>query len=108
MHIDAITTNPAALQAAVDKAIKEGKLKTWRKLLNSKGETLYSHIPDQWDERAMPKPLISKEKLRFKIVWYSKNEEPNQATKGYITGRFSEILLVHFSDYFTRLETFSK
>ncbi len=40
MHIDAITTNPAALKAAVDKPLKDRKLKTWRKLLNAEAETL--------------------------------------------------------------------
>lgn len=104
MRIDAITNEPQQLVNAINKAIKEGDLKTWSKLVINKDETLYSHIPEQWNEKAMPKPHIHNDKVRFSMAWWNKNEEPTEATKGYVLGRFVEILMVHFRDRFAHLE----
>lgn len=105
MKIDAITNNPQSLIDAINKAIKDGDLKTWEKVENKNKETLYSHTPEQWAENAMLKPYINKDRTTFKITWWSKNEEPAFEVKGYIVGRFTEILMVHFRNYFTKLET---
>ena len=105
MKIDALTDNPQQLVNAINKAIKVGDLKTWKRVENDKNETLYSHTPEQWAEKAMPKPYIYKDRTTFKITWWSKNDEPTNEVKGYIVGRFTEILLVHFRNYFTKLET---
>lgn len=103
MKLDAITDNPQGLVTAIDKAIKDGVLKTWKKVLNKEKETLYSHIPEQWDEIAMPKPYIKKDMVTFQICWWENNGEPDEATKGYILGRFSEVLMVHFRQDFKQL-----
>lgn len=86
------------------KKIEDNELKTWEILKNDKDEVLYSHIHEQWKEKAMPKPKILNDKIEFEINWWSKNVEPDEATKGYITGRFVEILMVHFRNQFTKLE----
>ena len=106
MRIEAITEEPQKLINAINKAIKDEDLKTWTKIVDKKDEILYSHLPQQWNEKAMLKPNIQKDKVRFSMVWWDKNEQPTDETKGYILGRFTEVLMVHFKNYFTHLQTF--
>lgn len=107
MRIEAITDEPQKLVNAINKAIKDGDLKTWSKLVSKNDETLYSHTPEQWNEKAMPIVHIHEDKFKFSMTWLAKNEEPAEATKGYILGRFTEVLMVHFKNHFTHLETFA-
>ena len=104
MKIIAFTSNSSSLKKTIDKKIEDNELKTWEILKNDKDEVLYSHIPEQWKERAMLKPNILNDRIEFEINWWRKNGEPDEATKGYITGRFVEILMVHFRNQFTKLE----
>lgn len=103
MKIIAYTNTPNALKNAIDKKISSDETKTWEIVFYNKNEALYSHIPEQWREKAMPKPEIFNNKIEFDITWWDKNE-PEESTKGYILGRFVEILMVHFKDKFTHLE----
>ena len=105
MKINAITKEPQQLVNAIDKAIKDEVIKTWGIVVNDKKETLYTHIPEQWNETAMLKPNIYKDKVSFVVAWWKKNDEPDEETKGYILGRFTELLMVHVKDYFELLET---
>lgn len=107
MHIDAITDNPTQLLNAVNKSFDDGLLKTWKKVFNDKKEPLYTHIPEQWIDKALIKPTALKDRVRFAINWWTNKGEPTTEIKGYYTGRFTEILLVHFRNYFTKLETFT-
>ena len=104
MKIIAYTNTPDALKKAIDKKISSNETKTWEIVFNKKNEALYSHSPEQWKEKAMLKPYIHENILEFRISWWNKNEEPNEETKGYILGRFVEILIVHFKEKFTHLE----
>jgi len=104
MKIVAYTNTPTALKNAIDKKIEGNELKTWEIAKNEKNEILYSHIPEQWKEKAMPKPYVYEKTVEFRISWWNRNGEPEEATKGYILGRFVEILIVHFRDRFTHLE----
>lgn len=106
MKIEAISDSPQLLIDAINKAIEDGDLITWKKVLNDKNEILYSHIPEQWNEKAMPKPQLHQKMVAFKILWWSKNDEPTEEVKGYIVGRFTEVLMVHFRNYFTMLQTY--
>jgi hypothetical protein len=106
MRIEAITDEPQKLVNAINKAIKDGDLKTWTKLVSNNDKTLYSHTPEQWNEKAMPIVDIHEDKVKFSMTWWTENEEPTEATKGYILGRFTEVLMVHFKNHFTHLETF--
>lgn len=105
MKINAITREGENLVNTLDKAIKDGVLKTWGKVLNNKSESLYTHTPEQWNEKAMLKPNVDEKKVSFVLSWWKKNGEPDESTKGYILGRFTEILMVHFKAYFDHLET---
>ncbi len=72
--------------------------------MNDKDEGLYSHSPEQWSEKALLKPYTHASKVSFTITWWSSKENPGKETSGYILGRFIEVLMVHFPNYFTRLE----
>lgn len=103
MKIDAITDNPQGLVTAINKAIKDEDLKTWKIVFNNKNETLYSHTPEQWDGKALLQPTATVSSVTFTVTWWIKEGEPDEAIKGYILGRFTEVLMVHFRDYFKHL-----
>jgi|SRR6185312_1148153 hypothetical protein len=107
MKIEAITKQADALYKAINKAITDGELKTWEIVKNKEKEIIYTHSPEQWRETAMLKPQIKDDKLVFTITYWSGKAEPAKEVKGYITGRFTEVLLVHFSSYFTQLGTYA-
>lgn len=103
MKIIAFTDNPSVLISLINKKISDKELKTWEIVKSSKDDVLYSHIPEQWKEKAMPKPVIYNGKVEFIMRWWN-DDEPDEATKGYILGRFVELLMVHFNDKFSYLE----
>ena len=107
MKIEAITKKAEALYNVINKAIEDDELKTWEILKDKDGNVLYSHSPEQWSGTAMLKPILEEEKLILKLVSWKGKDEPTIATKGYITGRFTEALLVHFNKHFTQLNTFA-
>ncbi len=104
MKIIAYTDNPTGLKNAIDEKIIDNELKTWEIVKNIKKEVLYNHNREQWNEKAMPKPYIYNNRIEFIIKWWNKNEEPDEAIKGYIIGRFIEILMVHFREKFIYLK----
>lgn len=104
MKIIAYTNNPTVLKNALDKKIIDKELKTWDIVKNDKNEILYSHSPEQWNEKAMLLPCIYDDSVEFVISWWQNNGEPHEATKGYILGRFVEVVMVHFRDNFSQLE----
>lgn len=103
MKINALTDKPQSLINAINKAMKDEDLKTWKIVLNNKNETLYSHTPEQWVDKALVQPIQHDEYVLYHITWWKNNGEPDEATKGYILGRFVEILMVHFRSNFERL-----
>jgi hypothetical protein len=105
MEINALTDSPQSLINAINKAINDKSLKTWEVKKNDKGEILYSHSPEQWSEKAMLKPIIHANKVQFIMAWWTSSSTPGDDVKGYILGRFTEILVVHFKEHFSKLET---
>ena len=102
MEIIVRTKRPSILIESIEKDINDGELKTWEIKKNNKGETLFNHIPDQWSDKALLKPYITDEKLTLKIAWWD-GHEPEENIKGYILGRFIEVLMVHYRDKFSFL-----
>lgn len=103
MKIIVHTYRASNLLESIKKDIKVGDLKTWEIKVNTEGEILFNHLPDQWSNRALVKPSILDGKLIFTIRWW-KDNEPEESIKGYILGRFIEILMVHFRAQFVFLE----
>lgn len=57
MKIIVYTNTPGTLKKVIDK-ISSDETKTWEIVFNNKNKALYSHSPEQWKEKAMPKPYI--------------------------------------------------
>jgi len=92
------------LLTAINQKIEDGELKTWELKRSNQPGLLYNHIPEQWSEKVMLQSTARDKVLKISTVWWSKNPEPAEATKGYILGRFVEILMVHFRKHFDLLE----
>lgn len=104
MKIIAYTTKAKKLYEEINSKIEEKKLKTWEIKKNTKNEILYNHIPEQWNDIVLMKPIVYEDRLELIVKWWDENE-PDETTKGYILGRFTEILMVHFRNIFDYLET---
>ena len=93
------------LLTAINKKIKNGELKTWELKEHGKQEdVLYNHTPDQWSGRVLLKPTDHEKGLEVFTTRWSTSPEPDEAAKGYIIGRFVEVLMVHFRTNFDLLE----
>jgi len=96
MAITIKSQNPAALLAAIKKAIDDDEVETWE--YDAHGD--FTHTPAQWIHHAWLRPTVSPGQLTFGIV-------PNQKKilssliYGIYHGRFIEMLLSHFEDKFT-------
>jgi hypothetical protein len=104
MQIIIYTKDDDALFKAINAKIRKGELKTWEIKLNKDKEVLYNHTPDQWSEKVLLQPKDHTNGLKIVTTYWSKNPAPDEATKGYIIGRFVEILMVHFREHFSKLE----
>ncbi|WP_435523545.1 hypothetical protein [Chryseobacterium indoltheticum] len=104
MTITVYTNNAKDLLSKISKKVTEDQLKTWDIKKDSNNDILFSHSPEQWSEKAMLKAIVNKENLKFAICWWEKNTEPEERTKGYITGRFIEVLMVNFRNEFETIK----
>lgn len=103
MKIIVHTTKAKKLYDAINSKMNKKELHTWEIKRNNNNDILYNHTPDQWSDKALIKPIFHNEKLELIINWW-KGNVPDEKTKGYIIGRFTEILMVHFRDLFECLE----
>ncbi|MFP3595765.1 hypothetical protein [Chryseobacterium sp. SIMBA_029] len=83
-------------------------LKTWEKKTDGNGYTLYYHSTKsgQWDDELFVKPFlnIAKKQIEFYVTRSDGKIIDFEPSFGYLLGRFTEILLVNFSDRFSSLE----
>jgi hypothetical protein len=106
MKIEALTASPDQLVTAIDKLMIEGGLETW-KIVKSQQQTIfYTHTPDQWNEKALISRFVGQDRVVFAITYWKGLTQPTIADKGVYFGRFTEVLLVHFREYFSKLEVF--
>ena|SRR6185312_9570584 len=103
MKIEAITTASAQLVAAIDKAMNDESLKTWEIVKSKEGEILYTHTPGQWNQKALIERQANQGNVLFTITYWQGKTQPSKDEEGYYFGRFTEILLVHFRNYFSKL-----
>ena len=104
MTIIIYTKSPQSLYKAINSKINNDELKTWEILKDSQDKLYYNHTPEQWTNKVLLKPLNHTDGLQLTIKYWENNKEPDDATKGYILGRFTEILMVHFRNYFEKIE----
>ncbi|MBG1265512.1 hypothetical protein [Nostoc sp. WHI] len=97
MAILIYTTKPKILLKAIYEGINNNEIKTWK----FDKEKDFTHTPEQWKNKAWLHPNISITGLQFGLI----GEENIVMTKliyGVYHGRFLEMLLTHFDDYFLR------
>lgn len=99
--------NPDKLLSTIVKEIKEKKIKTWS-IVNANSSEYFTHNPEQWLKKALLKPSLGTlpNRLILTVNWYE-NSVPDEYTKGLYIGRFTEELLEHYKEDFTKLETFA-
>jgi hypothetical protein len=95
MSITVITSDPAALLAAIKRAIDDKHIETWE--YDRAGD--FTHSPDQFRCKAWLAPTIGETRLVFGII--GRNDETlKRAIYGIYHGRFIEMLLNHFDKMF--------
>ncbi len=85
------------------------KLPTWLAKKDKKGSDIYYHstTAKQWENEFFIKPYLDKEsneKLFFRVTKIDGEALDFENKFGYLMGRFMELLIVHFSDKFSKIE----
>lgn len=90
------TDNPSGLLKAIYKAIDDKKIETW----SYDSDKDFTHVPDQWKNKAWLSPKVYSGELRFGII-SQKSVDMSKLIYGIYHGRFVEMLLTHFDTDFT-------
>lgn len=96
MAIVIYTPKPKVLLKAIYEAINNDEIETWE----FDREKDFTHTPEQWQNKAWLRPDVSIGILQFGLI----GEENITMTKpvyGVYHGRFLEMLLTHFDEYFS-------
>ena len=92
------TNNPTGLLTAIKKAIDAKSIETW----SYDGDGDFTHTPDQWKNKAWLRPKVYQGELRFGIL--GRNDVAlSKLIYAVYHGRFSEMLLNHFDNDFTKV-----
>jgi hypothetical protein len=97
MAVRIFSENPRGLLAEVKASIKHGSIDTWS--VDADGD--FTHTPDQWNNRAWFRPVVSEDKLVFNIL-APKSKSISRAVYGIYHGRLIEMFLIHFDREFSR------
>lgn len=106
MKIKINTKDPDKLLKSIKTRLESSDSKTWEIKLNSKKEILYNHSPTQWSDKVLLKPIKIEAGLLVETRYWDTKPVPDEETKGYIVGRFVEILMVHFRKEFEKMEVY--
>ena len=103
MKINIKTSNPNALKNAIFSKANDGKLETWaiRKGINN--NQYLTHTPDQWEDKALIEIASFNERLDITVNRWEGRSKPTAQEEGICIGRFVEVLLNHFQDYFDNI-----
>lgn len=96
MAVMTFTSKPATLLAAIKKAIDAKEIETWQ--YDADGD--FTHTPEQWRGQAWLRPFAQQGVLTFGLLG-RKNVTMTKTVYGVYHGRFVEMLLTHFDDWFT-------
>ena len=97
------TTNPSNLETLVDKAIKDGSIKTWEIQIHDDVK-YYTHTPEQWRQKAYLRPYQANNMWQLYLVW-PKVSNKEKAVSGVYHGRFIEMLCTHFANNFADIDS---
>lgn len=104
MRIEIHIADPNILFNDIFLAVEKGSIRTWE-ITNGNGKRFLTHSPEQWKDKALLY-FEPSDNTSILSIWWWGERIPNQAIQGYYLGRFTEILLVHFGGYYTKLETY--
>lgn len=110
MQIIIHTDEANTLRLTILKSINDKlKLPTWLAKKDKRGYDIYYHSTKskQWENELFIKPSLdknSKEILYFRVTNIDGEALDFDNNFGYLMGRFMEILIVHFSDKFSKIE----
>ncbi|KIA98512.1 hypothetical protein OA88_20480 [Flavobacterium sp. JRM] len=107
MKIILRSENVKLLESTIMEKIKSD-LNTWDIKTDINGYRLYYHKTksQQWENDLYVKPSIDNinGKLRFVVTEIEGTPLKFDPIFGYLMGRFVEILIVHFSEYYSKIE----
>ncbi|MTH15903.1 hypothetical protein [Flavobacterium sp. LC2016-01] len=108
MEIIIHTDDAKKLASAIFSKIKN-KLETWEAKKDEQGYNIYYHSTKskQWENEHYVKPFVesvSNQKLYFRVTEIEGVKLDFQNDFGYLLGRFIEVLIVHFSDEYNKIE----
>lgn len=107
MQIIIHTDDVKKLSSTILNGIKN-QLETWNVKKDKKGYNIYYHSTKskQWENELYIKPYIDNEnkKLFFRVVQIDGEQLEFENEFGYLMGRFMEILVVHFSEEYNKIE----
>lgn len=104
MEIKVYTKDSSSLKSHIIDAANKGELNTWGTRKDKEGDSLLTHTPEQWYDKVVLKFTPNDQYLGIKPYYWNGNKEPTEDDYGYILGRFTEILLARFRDYYTHIE----
>ncbi|QGZ54297.1 hypothetical protein [Paraburkholderia acidiphila] len=100
MTIFVKTADPAALLKSIRKLIDERGIETWA--YDRDGD--FYHTPPQWDRKAWLRPYVVAGGLKLHLI-QRKDERLTKPVYGVYHGRFAEMLLTHFDERCSSVET---
>lgn len=98
MAIIVFTSDPKSLLANIKAAIDQGHIETWS--YDRDGD--FTHTAGQWKAEAWFNPSLGSDGLYLSLLG-RKDVSMSKAIYGIYHGRFSEMLLTHFSYEFSYL-----
>lgn len=110
MKIELSCNDAVALKKAIIKAAEDDILKTWETRKTGDGDKVLTHSTSsrQWEDEVLivlvphhaPRPFAP-DTLEAVVDWWKGKQNPPYEVQAYVTGRFTEVLLAHFSNQFT-------
>lgn len=104
MKIELYTKSGKKLIEEIFSAVEDEVLKTWAIRESKEKKKFLTHKPEQWYDKVIIGFTFTDEKVTINLHYWENMGEADEATKGYYIGRFTEALLVHFKNKFTKFE----
>ncbi|WP_343659907.1 hypothetical protein [Chryseobacterium sp.] len=104
MKITVHCKNADSLLKKIKSRLNSEESKTWEIKLNANDEPLFNHSPNQWSEKVLLKPSKVDNGLLIETKYWRGRDVPAEEIKGYVIGRFVEVLMVHFRKEFDFIE----
>lgn len=102
MQIDVKTLEPHLLVKEIVYAIENGYIKTWKTTANN-GNVVLTKCTGFWKNYAFVRLIELDDRL---LITFENTERMlNDKVKGKYLSEITEILLVHFNEYFSTMET---